>query len=150
MSLRARGRTRVPIRMLGINSDHVLVDMIVMRMVKVAFVQVVDVVLVTHGQVTAIGTVLVGVLSVMLDVVHTGKPRLRRRRMQALRCASPGPPHGRADPGPVGSQGSPSLALAAGCLCRLASPASSSAALRSLNSRLYLTNPSSSASCSSV
>ena len=45
--------------------DHVLVDMILMRMVKVAIVQIVDVAAVAHGRVAATRPMLVSVVGVV-------------------------------------------------------------------------------------
>lgn len=53
------------IRIAAGNADHMLVDMAFMRVVKMAVMQVVDVIAVAHGRVPAIGPVLMSVIRVV-------------------------------------------------------------------------------------
>lgn len=52
MTVDAVGRLRVTVRVSCIHRDHVLIDVITVRMVKVAVVQIVDVIVVAHRNVT--------------------------------------------------------------------------------------------------
>jgi hypothetical protein len=55
----------------GVHLEHVLVDVIAVRMMQMTLVQVVDVVAVLDGRVPTSGAVLVRVLRVDFVVVHT-------------------------------------------------------------------------------
>jgi hypothetical protein len=48
----AVGRPGVTVRMICVHRDHVLIDVIAVRVMQVAFVEVVDVVVVAHPDVT--------------------------------------------------------------------------------------------------
>jgi hypothetical protein len=67
----AADRRCVPGRMRLIDRDHMLVDVVPVRMVQVAVVQIVDVVLVLHGGVTATRSMLVRVGAFVDLVAHT-------------------------------------------------------------------------------
>ena len=62
------------IRVLGADCDHVLVDVIAMRVMQVAVVQVIDVSIVTNGSVAAARAMLVGVIGMNLVVVQRSSP----------------------------------------------------------------------------
>jgi hypothetical protein len=65
VTLGAVGRPGVTIRMLCIHRDHMLVDMIAVRMVKVPIVEKVDVIVMTHRDMTTPFSVDVCVISFM-------------------------------------------------------------------------------------
>ena len=66
----AVGRIGVAVRMLGIDRDHVLVDMILVRMVQMPVMQVVDVIVVANRRMAAALRVNVRVLAFMNRVRH--------------------------------------------------------------------------------
>ena len=75
------GRLRMTVRMLGIHRDHVLVNVISMWVVKMAFMEIVDVIVVAHRHMTATIAVDVGVFTLVSGVRHeaerTGRCRQR-------------------------------------------------------------------------
>ncbi|WP_157991666.1 hypothetical protein [Caldimonas tepidiphila] len=68
------------IRIGGVDSNYVLVDMVAMRMVQVAVVKVVDMVLVQHRSVAAVGAMLVIMMRVigMIGLGHGRSFRCKR------------------------------------------------------------------------
>jgi hypothetical protein len=67
----------VAARVCGVGCDHVFIDVVAVRMMQVAVVQVVDVVVVTDRGVSAVGSVLVRMTAVV-NVVGAHVPTLRR------------------------------------------------------------------------
>jgi hypothetical protein len=78
-------RARVAVGVLGVDLDRVLVDVVAVRVMEVAVVQIVDVVGVPHRRVAAAGTVLMRVLLVdgMAHAATVGSPRRRCKRLGA-------------------------------------------------------------------
>lgn len=71
MSWVAVGRLGVPARMCGINADHVLVDVSLVGVMEMAFVQVVDVVVVSNRSVATPISVSVRMLALVNGMTHT-------------------------------------------------------------------------------
>lgn len=80
----ARVRRRAGRRVLRRHLDHMLVDMIAMRMVQMAVVQVVDMPIVPHGRMSAPGPVRMGVICVSW-IRTVGHFALRGVRSPAMR-----------------------------------------------------------------
>jgi hypothetical protein len=72
----AARRARVAVGMLGVDLDHVLVDVVFVRVMEVAVVQVVDVAGVPYRRVAAVGAVLMRMLLVdgMAHAITVGSP----------------------------------------------------------------------------
>lgn len=67
-------RIGVPGGVLGVDRDHVLIDVALVRVVQMTFVQVVDVALVPDGGVTAARAVDVGMTAFVNGVSHGPRP----------------------------------------------------------------------------
>jgi hypothetical protein len=82
----ALGGGGVPAGMRLIDRDHVLVDVVLVRVMQVPVVHVVDVIVVAHGGVPAVRSMLVSVCAFMDRMSHTPtldrRLRLRKRRTQ--------------------------------------------------------------------
>ena len=70
VTLMAAGRIGVAVRMLGIDPDHVLIDVILMRVMQMAVMEVVHVTLVANRRMTAAFPVDVRVFAFMNRVCH--------------------------------------------------------------------------------
>lgn len=79
---RATMTGRAAVRVLLADLDHMLVDMVAMRMMEVAVMQVIDMIAVAHRGVAAAGAVLVIVVVVM------GKRAAGRCSFLSVQCAS--------------------------------------------------------------
>jgi hypothetical protein len=84
----APDRSCVAARMRRINGDHVLVDVIVVRMMQVAVMQVIDVIIVSHRGVAALWPVGVLVGAFMDLVGHAPTIRRRARFLKGLGASS--------------------------------------------------------------
>ena len=68
------------VRVSAVHRDHVLVDVIAVRVVKVAIVEIIDVIIVAHGDMTAPSSVNMGVLALMDGMRHVEEPTCRWSR----------------------------------------------------------------------
>ena len=76
-------RVGVTVRVSCIHRDHVLVDVIAVRVVKMAVVEIVDVIVVTHGDVTTSFGVVVLMFAFMNCMGHVADRTRRPRGDQA-------------------------------------------------------------------
>jgi hypothetical protein len=88
-----------PLGVLDVDLEHVLVDVITVRMMQVALVQVVEMIAVRNGRVAAAGPVLVGMVWVRAVLVHV--PSLHETRISRQAAESKKRSHPSRGPWPV-------------------------------------------------
>ena len=70
----ALGRRGVAVWMAGVNGDHVVIDVVAVRVVEVAFVEVVDVIVVAHSDMATAFAVDVSMVAFVNGVGHVAEP----------------------------------------------------------------------------